>query len=125
MHEICALVAIIHPVALVNILVADTTEPWEIAMNVRNRVDESERVMMISWSWNSGGGKRTALVDPKLTGCANIRRIFSFLMTGITLKKGFLLYQCQRVLLMSLMMKHSLFESTKHTHTSNSHSTHA
>ena len=48
--------AIIHPIAFVHLFVADTTVLLEIAMDVRNRVDESEGVMVISWIWNNGGG---------------------------------------------------------------------
>ena len=71
-HKICALVAIIHPAAGVNKPAADTTVLGKEEMNVRNRVDESEIVMVISRRWNSEGQKGTGLVDPELTGGANI-----------------------------------------------------
>ena len=64
---------IIQP-ACKNIFLAYLAESLNIAMNVRNRVDESERVMVISRIWNNGGGICTALVDPKITGCTSIRK---------------------------------------------------
>lgn len=39
-----------------------------------------------------------------------------FLTTSITNKRGSPPHQCQWVLLMSFMLKHSLLESTKHAH---------
>ena len=71
-HKICALVAIIYPVAGVNMSAADTTKLIKVEMNVRNRVDEGERVLVISRIWNNGAGEGTALMDPELTGGANI-----------------------------------------------------
>lgn len=53
MHKICAQVTIIEPVVSVNHFVTDAAISLKIAMDFRNGVDEIERVMVISSSWNN------------------------------------------------------------------------
>ena len=64
--------AIVHPVAFAYKFTADTAKLLEITMNVRNGVDESKRVMVVTRIWDNVRGKGTPLVDPELTGGANI-----------------------------------------------------
>ena len=63
-------------------------------MNVWYRVDKSERVVVVTGSFNNGRAESTSPVDPKVTGDAHIRRISGFLVTSITGEQGFPLHQC-------------------------------
>ena len=48
MHKICASVTIIHPHVYVNFLITDGAVSAEVPVHVRNGVDKSKRVMVIS-----------------------------------------------------------------------------
>ena len=88
MHEICALVTIIHPGIHRNIVTADVAPSAEIAMFIWNREDKMERVMVIGRLCNNGRRKSTLFMDPKLTSFAYVRNVFSLHPTSITFKQS-------------------------------------
>ena len=114
-HKIRAPVTVIRPVAIVNFLVADLTISFIIAEpEIRNRVDEMERVMVMR-RWHNGISKSTLVVNPELTLCAHIRRVSRFAATSITLHLGLSIHQ-YKLMLVAFVMKRPLIRSTSHAH---------